>query len=64
MLFGLQVGANLGSAESGYMEKLAKATEKLDIQVVFINAGYMLTGFFHKTSADAQCMKCEPRGLT
>lgn len=39
-----QVGVNL--AKPGYMEEIKRATEGLDIQIVFCNAGYVLTGFF------------------
>ena len=41
---GEQVGVNLG--QPGYMEAIAKQTADIDIQVVFCNAGYVLTGFF------------------
>lgn len=40
----LQVGVNLGAP--GYMEVVAKETRDIDVQVVFCNAGYVLTGFF------------------
>ena len=43
----VKVPADLGSA--GYLEKVEKATEGLDVQCVFSNAGYMLTGFFCKS---------------
>lgn len=39
-----QVGVNLG--KPGYMDAIAKQTRDIDIQVVFCNAGYVLTGFF------------------
>lgn len=42
----LQVGVNLG--RPGYMEEIKKQTEGLDIQIVFCNAGYVLTGFFDR----------------
>ena len=38
------MGVNLG--RSGYMDAIRKETEGLDIQIVFCNAGYVLTGFF------------------
>ena len=41
---GAQVGVNLG--QPGYMDTIAKQTADIDIQVVFCNAGYVLTGFF------------------
>lgn len=40
----LQVGVNLG--KSGYMKTIQDATADIDVQIVFNNAGYMLTGFF------------------
>ena len=43
----VKVPADLGSG--GYLETVAKATEGMDVQCVFSNAGYMLSGFFHKT---------------
>ena len=43
----VQVGVNLGAP--GYLEKIDKATADLDVQLVFNNAGYMLTGFFENT---------------
>jgi NAD(P)-dependent dehydrogenase (short-subunit alcohol dehydrogenase family) len=46
---GPQVGANLG--KPGYMDVIAKATEDIDVQIVFCNAGYILTGFFHTRCA-------------
>ena len=41
----LQVGVDL--AAPGFMPSIVEATQDLDIQIVFCNAGYMLTGFFH-----------------
>ncbi len=43
--FGLQVGVDL--AAPGFMSKIVEATRDVNIQIVFCNAGYMLTGFFH-----------------
>jgi len=43
----VKVGVNLGAP--GYLDKVADATKDLNIQLVFNNAGYMLTGFFDKT---------------
>lgn len=39
-----QVGVDLG--KPGYMTEVQKQTADLDVQIVFCNAGYMLTGFF------------------
>jgi hypothetical protein len=44
-----QVGFNLGAP--GYLEKIAAATADVDVQLVFNNAGYMLTGFFENLCA-------------
>ena len=38
------MGANLG--QDGYLETIAAATEKIDVQLVFNNAGFIVTGFF------------------
>ena len=43
----LKIGVNLGAP--GYVDKIADATKDIDVQLVFNNAGYMLTGFFDKT---------------
>ncbi len=43
----MQVGVNLG--KPGYLEKIADATKDVDVQLLFCNAGYMLTGFFEST---------------
>ena len=40
-----QVAANLG--KDGYMADIARETDDISVQVVFCNAGYMITGFFH-----------------
>ena len=40
-----QIGANLG--KPGYMEDIAKGTADINVQVVFCNAGYILSGFFY-----------------
>lgn len=38
------MGANLG--KPGYLDQISRETKDIDVQVVFCNAGYMLTGFF------------------
>ena len=43
----LQIGVNLG--KPGYLEQIDKETADIDIQLLFNNAGYMLTGFFEST---------------
>lgn len=40
-----KVAANLGQA--GYMDAIIKGTSGIKVQIVFCNAGYLLTGFFH-----------------
>lgn len=42
----MQVGADLGQA-GGYMPTVIKATADVDVQIVFCNAGYILSGFFY-----------------
>uniref|UniRef100_A0A7S0XB71 Uncharacterized protein n=1 Tax=Mantoniella antarctica TaxID=81844 RepID=A0A7S0XB71_9CHLO len=44
----IKVGVNLGTP--GYLDKIAEATKGIDVQLVFNNAGFMLTGFFDKTA--------------
>lgn len=45
-----KVAADLG--KDGYLPGIAKQTDDLDIQLVFCNAGYMITGFFHNRTLD------------
>lgn len=45
-----KVGANLGAP--GYMAEIAAATADIDVQVIFCNAGYILSGFFYTRSAE------------
>lgn len=45
----MQIGANLG--ETGYLETIAAATNDICIQLIFNNAGYMLSGFFESKYA-------------
>ena len=47
-----QCGVNLSASDSDeYISVIAKATEDIDVQVVFNNAGYMVTGFFEQWPA-------------
>ena len=46
-LWATQVGVDLGS--KGYMKSIIDATADIDVQAVFCNAGYMLTGFYVQT---------------
>ncbi|GBF94051.1 testosterone 17-beta-dehydrogenase [Raphidocelis subcapitata] len=45
-----KVGANLG--QPGYMAAIASATADIDVQIVFANAGYILSGFFYTRTAE------------
>lgn len=40
-----QVPADLGGNE--YLGPIADATKDISVQIIFCNAGYLLTGFFH-----------------
>ena len=46
-LWAMQVGVNLG--KPGYLEHIDKETADINVQLLFNNAGYMLTGFFEST---------------
>jgi NAD(P)-dependent dehydrogenase (short-subunit alcohol dehydrogenase family) len=46
----IKIGVNLGTP--GYLDKIDEATKAVDVQLVFNNAGFMLTGFF-----DKQCVQ-------
>lgn len=52
-----RVGVNLG--RPGYMPRIQGATDDIDVQLIFNNAGYMLTGFFHKTPVEKQMANLE-----
>ena len=41
-----KIGVNLG--KPGYLDAIAEGTKDVDVQCVFNNAGFMLTGFFDK----------------
>lgn len=41
-----QVGADLGTP-GGYMPSIKKSTADINVQIVFCNAGYILSGFFY-----------------
>jgi hypothetical protein len=43
--FNMKVGVNLGAP--GYMAEVASATADINVQVIFCNAGYILSGFFY-----------------
>ena len=42
------IAVNLGDRSGGYVDVIARAMEDVDVQCVFNNAGFMLTGFFDK----------------
>ena len=54
----IQVGVDL-STHGAYMEAIEKATKDIDVQVVFNNAGYMVTGFFDRTPVERQVKNAE-----
>ena len=45
--------------KTDYMPDIIKATEDIDVQVVFNNAGYIVTAFFDHTTVDAQLANME-----
>ena len=42
-----QVGVNLSG--NNYLDAILEATKDIDVQIIFCNAGYLVTGFFHST---------------
>jgi len=47
-----KIGVNLGLRDGSYLREIEEKTKDIDVQVVFNNAGFMLTGFFDKTKLD------------
>ena len=47
-----KIGVNLGVRDGSYMKEIEEKTRNIDVQIVFNNAGFMLTGFFDKTNID------------
>ena len=45
--------------KTDYMPAIIEATKDLNIQIVFNNAGYIVTGFFDQTTLDAQLANLE-----
>jgi short-subunit dehydrogenase len=41
------IGVNLSAADGAYMRKIESGTRDVHVSLLFNNAGYMLTGFFH-----------------
>ena len=63
----MRVGVNLGAP--GYLETIAAATEKIDVQCVFNNAGFIVAGFVHQTplaklAANVECNAVACVGIT
>lgn len=62
-----KVPVDLGT--QGYVEDVANAIKDIDVQVCFLNAGYIQTGLFHKTAlpklyANLECNVGHVVGLT
>jgi short-subunit dehydrogenase len=53
------VGADLGAPGAPYAPAIAAATADITVQCVFLNAGYMVTGFFELTTLAAQLANLE-----
>ena len=54
------VGVDLTRSDGNYVEAIDKATQDIDVPIHFLNAGFMVTGFFHdvpigKHMANLQC---------
>ncbi|WPT16597.1 Very-long-chain 3-oxoacyl-CoA reductase [Picochlorum sp. SENEW3] len=52
-----KIGVNLGAP--GYMPVIAEKTSDIDIQCVFLNAGYVLTGFFDSHNVEKHMANLE-----
>lgn len=48
-----QVKADLTDASGAWMEDVKKATSDIPVQILFCNAGYMVTGFFETNPVEA-----------
>ena len=55
---------NLGTRDGSYLKEIEDKTKDIDVQVVFNNAGFMLTGFFDRethrtlmTNHECNCTK-------
>lgn len=58
-----QVGVDL-STHGVYMGAITEATKDIDVQVVFNNAGYMVTGFFDRTPLERQVKNAECNAMS
>ena len=48
--------------KTDYMPAIIEATKDIDVQVIFNNAGYIVTGFFDQTKLDGQLANMECNG--
>lgn len=48
-----QVNANLSDSTGEWMTEVKSATKDVDVQIVFNNAGYIITGFFEQQPVEA-----------
>mmetsp|Transcript_41393 Transcript_41393/g.119107 ORF Transcript_41393/g.119107 Transcript_41393/m.119107 type:complete len:317 (-) Transcript_41393:77-1027(-) len=48
-----QVKANLSDATGQWMADVKKATDNIDVQIIFNNAGFIITGFFEQHPVEA-----------
>ena len=49
--------------KTDYMPGIIEATKDIDVQVIFNNAGYIVTGFFDQTKLDGQLANMECNGI-
>jgi len=54
-----KVGVNLGSQGGEYLPAVVEATKDIDVNILFNNAGFMLTGFFEDTPLEKQMLNME-----
>ena len=57
-----EIGVNLG--KTGYLEEIDEKTKDISVQVVFANAGYMLTGFFIDSPLERQLANIECNAIS
>ena len=50
----VRIDANLSDESGAWMEQVKKETAERDVQVVWLNAGYIVTGFFEQHKVEAQ----------
>ena len=54
-----KVGVNLAASDGSYMGPIAEATAHIKVQLLFNNAGYIKTSFFHLSDLGAQLANLE-----